>query len=153
MVLNKQDIPELEEEVVFTAILPSREKLLEMFREEEDDPCIKEFIEEISTVHKEYTMQTYAHKSYTMETYISEGEAYGVSYIKPGILEGDTLLLCQQLSRKGTAPFGRSLVLAILHSDVVASTSAATRYFGFAIPIIYNGFLINITRVSSGIIV
>jgi len=144
MTSNKQNTPELEEGDLFTAVLPSREKLLKMFRNEVDDICIKDFIRELSDQNA---------VDYCIATYTSGKAVYWDSWIRREVLEGDTFLLCRQLTREGTASFGRSLILAILHSDVIKDIEDVTDYFGYGIPLIYNGFLTNITRVSFGIIV
>jgi len=145
MTLTEQATPKLKEGTVFTAVLPSKEKLLKMFRGEEDDICIKEFVKGLNNESTSL---------YLMNTGERNGKTYGTSWVWRRILGGDTLLLCKQLERSGTAPFGRSLILEVLHSDVIKNIENVTDYFGFFdYPFMYNGFLINITRVSPGIII
>jgi len=144
MASNKQNTPELRGGDLFTAVLPSRKKLLKMFRNEKYDICIKEFIKELSNKDA---------AQYRISAYEYWGETGGVLWVKPRILEGDTLLLCKQLERMGTAPFGSSLILAILHSTVSKDTEDMTEYFSYFIPRMYNGLLTNITKVTSGIII
>jgi len=144
MTSNKQNTHELEEGDLFTAVLPSREKLLKMFRNETDDICIKEFIE---SLRKE---DAYL---YSMHTCEYNGETCGSAWIEGRILEGNTFLLCRQLTHEGTAPFGSSLILAILHSDVIKDVEDMTGYFSYPTLRMYNGVLTNITKVTSGIII
>jgi len=144
MISNKQDILELKEGDLFTAVLPSREKLLKMFHNETDDICIKEFINGLRYA------SAYA---YLLTTSVYSEDSFHQSWIRGRVLEGDTLLLCEQLRHEGTAPFGMSYVLEILHSDAIKDTEEVAYSFGHTTPYVYNGILTNITKISSGIII